>query len=64
MTAVHLLQDCPIHADLRQETWPEMTQLKKKLYGDLAGFVKAVGVDVWRREREEEEEEDIILYYA
>ena len=52
MTAVHLLQDCPIHADIRQETWPETTQLKEKLYGDLAAlrrtaaFVKAVGVDV------------------
>ena len=52
MTAVHLLQDCPIHADLRQETWQETTLLKEKLYGDLASlqrttaFVKAVGVDV------------------
>ena len=62
MTAVHLLQDyCPIHADLRQETWPETTQLKEKLYGNLAAlqrtaaFVKAVEVDVWKREQEEED---------
>ena len=34
MTAAHLLQDYPIHADLRQETWLETTQLKEKLYGD------------------------------
>ena len=46
------------------QSWPETTQLKEKLYGDLAAlqrtaaFLKAVGVDVWRREREEEEEEE------
>ena len=50
MTSAHLLQDYPIHANLRQETWREETYLNDKLNGDLAAlrrtaaFVRAAGV--------------------
>ena len=52
MTSAHLLQDCPLHANLRQETWPEETHLKDKLYGDpaalrrIAAFIRAAGIKV------------------
>ena len=38
MTTAHLLQDCPLHEAFHQATWPTMTTLTEKLYGDLAGL--------------------------
>lgn len=41
-----------MHDSLRSATWPEITPLREKLYGDNAkleedsGFVKATGADV------------------
>ena len=50
MTAEHLLQNCPLHADRRQETWPKETSLRERLYGTqealqrTARFVRATGI--------------------
>ena len=52
MTTAHLLQDCPLHDALRQATWPTVTTLTEKLYGDLVGlqrtaaFVRETGVTI------------------
>ena len=52
MTTAHLLQDCPLHDALRQATWPTVTTLTEKLYGDLASlrrtaaFVRETGVTI------------------
>ena len=52
MTAEHLLQHCPIHDAMRQDTWQEPTLLKDKLYGNLeelkrtATFVRATGISI------------------
>ena len=52
MTVEHFLQDCPIHHNLRVETWPIDQPMKEKLYGSLedlhrtAAFVSASGVPV------------------
>ena len=32
-TAEHILQDCPLHAELRQQTWPKPSTLDDKLNG-------------------------------
>ena len=34
-TVEHLLQNCPLHQNLRAEIWPEDTPLREKLYGPL-----------------------------
>ena len=52
ISAEHLLRHCPLHDGRRRATWPEITPLKEKLYGDLAelktkaAFVTTTGVDV------------------
>ena len=35
MTAEHLLQHCPLHDAMRWDTWPDLTLLRDKLYGNL-----------------------------
>ena len=35
MTSQHLLQECPQHDIIRQQTWPDETPLRDKLYGDF-----------------------------
>ena len=52
MTAEHLLQYCQVHDAVRRDVWPEPTQLRDKLYGNLgelrrtAAFVTATGISV------------------
>jgi ribonuclease HI len=52
MTAEHVLQDCPQHADLRRGIWPTPTSFEEKLYGGAetlkrtADFIKESGVPV------------------
>jgi hypothetical protein len=51
-TTVHLLQDCPLHEDLRHRTWTEETPVERKLHGSLedlrrtASFVREAGVSI------------------
>ena len=52
MTTEHLLQSCPRHDDLRNQTWPKATSVARKLYGDLrdlrrtAAFVGATKLSI------------------
>ena len=52
MDTEHLLQHCPAHEELRNNTWPEPPNMKTQLYGtqeDLertAGFVRRAGVTI------------------
>ena len=75
-TPEHVLLHCPTHETLRQQTWPEGTELQRQLWGarpDLektVGFIMKTGLLVWcisKTPNAEEEEEDkfllqIILY--
>ena len=51
MTAEHLLQLCRLHDALRWDMWPDSTQLRDNLYGNLeelrrtAAFMRATGDD-------------------
>ena len=51
-TAEHILQDCPLHAELRQQTWPKPSALDDRLNGTGCGltqtveFIKATGLQV------------------
>ena len=52
MTTTHILQECPVHENLRQRTWPEVTPVRRKLYGGLedlqrtAAFVMEAGLSI------------------
>ena len=52
MTVEHLLQHCPTHQNLRAETWPAQTPMKKKIFGPVedlrrtAAYIRATGVPV------------------
>ena len=51
-TPAHILQDCPLFEEQRQETWPGGADLKMKLWGTAAdlhrtsGFLAALGLRV------------------
>ena len=51
-TAEHILQDCPLHAELRQQTWPKPSTLDDKLNGteynltQTVEFIKATGLQI------------------
>ena len=51
-TAEHTLQDCPLHAELRQQTWPKPSTLDDKLKGteynltQTVEFFKATGLQI------------------
>ena len=51
-TAEHILQDCPLHAELRQQTWPKPSTLHDKLNGteynltQTVKFIKATGLQI------------------
>ena len=51
-TAEHILQDCPLHAELRQHTWPKPSTLDDKLNGteynltQTVEFIKATGLQI------------------
>ena len=53
-TAEHILQDCPLHAELRQQTWPKPSTLDGKLNGteynltQTVEFIKAIGLQIWQ----------------
>jgi hypothetical protein len=52
MTSEPLLQHCPTQDALRKTTWPDQTDLRTKLFGNLeelrrtAAFVRATGLDI------------------
>ena len=63
----HVLQDCALHEDVRQQCWPVPTTLREKLQGSRTTsleattvYKRAIGIEVWLtwRKNEEEEEED------
>ena len=41
-TAEHILQDCPLHEELRQQTWPEPSTLDDKLNGTEYNLTQTV----------------------
>ena len=41
-TAEHVLQDCPLHAELRQQTWPKPSTLDDKLNGTEYNLTQTV----------------------
>ena len=51
-TAEHILQDCPLHAELRQQPWPKPSTLDDKLNGteynltQIVEFLKATGLQI------------------
>ena len=51
-TAELILQDCPLHAELRQQTWPKPSTLDDKLNGteyslaQTVEFIKATGLQI------------------
>jgi hypothetical protein len=51
-TSEHLLQHCLTNDALRKTTWPDQTDLRTKLFGNLeelrrtAAFVRATGLDI------------------
>ena len=53
-TAEHILQDCPLHAELRQQTWPKPSTLDYKLNGteynltQTVEFIEATGLQIWQ----------------
>ena len=52
MTVEHLLQRCPIHQNIRAETWPTPTPMEEKIFGPVgdlcrtAAFIRATRVTV------------------
>ena len=52
MTVEHLLQHCPLHRNLRAETWPADTSVREKIYGPVEGlrrtanYIRRAGVPV------------------
>ena len=52
MTVEHLLQHCPLHQNLRAETWPADTPVEEKIFGPLesllrtAAYIRETGVPV------------------
>lgn len=52
MAMGHLLKHCPIHRNLRAETWPADTSVQEKIFGPAwslhrtASFIRKTGVDV------------------
>ena len=64
MTVEHLLQHCPLHQNLRAETWPADTPVEEKIFGPLeslrrtAAYIRGTEVPVWAITEEEEEEEE------
>ena len=53
-TAEHILQNCPLHAELRQQTWAESSTLDDKLNGteynltQTVEFIKTTGLQIWQ----------------
>ena len=53
-TAEHILQVCPLHAELRQQNWPKPSTLDDKLNGteynltQTVEFIKATGLQIWQ----------------
>ena len=53
-TAEHILQDCPLHAELRQQTWSKPSTLDDKMNGteynltQTVELIKAIGLQIWR----------------
>ena len=51
-TAEHILQDCPLNAELKQQTWPKPSTLDDKLNGteynltQTVEFIKATGLQI------------------
>ena len=51
-TAEHILQDWPLHAELRQQTWPKPSTLDDKLNGteynltQTVEFIKVTGLQI------------------
>ena len=42
VTPDHILQDCPLFDEIRQEMWPENTTLQQKLYGNLEDLGRTI----------------------
>ena len=49
ITSQHLLQDCPLHDVVRQETWPKDTSLRGKLFGDLQALRRTADFILMKR---------------
>ncbi|PVD36164.1 hypothetical protein C0Q70_03139 [Pomacea canaliculata] len=51
-TTTHLLQECPMHEELRHRIWTDETPVSRKLHGSLvdlrrtASFVQEAGVSI------------------
>ena len=60
MTVEHLLQHCPLHQNLRAETWPADTPVQE-MFGPVRclrlteSYIRGTGVPVWANDDEEED---------